>query len=81
MQKAHEKAYHDPNNGLVTVKIEIENTDGGAVVRMYYENPSSGDFDLILTVNGMDALGEGYAGLIVDGNIISHKHIKNFVLE
>ena len=81
MQKAHEKAYHDPNSGLVTVKIEIENTDGGAVVRLYYENPSSGDFDLILTVSGMDALGEGYAGLIVDGNIISHKHIKNFVLE
>ncbi|PWM02726.1 MAG: hypothetical protein DBY05_01510 [Clostridiales bacterium] len=80
MQKAHEKAYHDPNSGLVTVKIEIENIDGKAVVKMYYKNPATGDFDLILTVSGMDELSGGYAGLIVDNNIISHKHIKNFVL-
>ena len=47
---------------------------------MYYKNPATGDFDLILTVSGMDELSGGYAGLIVDNNIISHKHIKNFVL-
>lgn len=80
IQKAHEKAYHDPNNGLVSVKIEIENGDTSAEMRMYFKNPTSGEYDLILTVTGMDKLESGYAGLIVDDNIMSHKHIKNFAL-
>lgn len=78
MQKAHEKRYHDPNNGIVTVKIEIENSGAGAVLKMYFKDPASEDFDLILTVSGLDAIGGGYAGLVIDDNIIDHKHIKDF---
>ena len=78
MQKAHEKGYHDPNNGIVTVKIEIENSGAGAVLKMYFKDPASEDFDLILTVSGLDAIGGGYAGLVIDDNIIDHKHIKDF---
>lgn len=65
---------------MVSVKIEIENGDTSAEMRMYFKNPTSGEYDLILTITGMDKLESGYAGLIVDDNIMSHKHIKNFAL-
>jgi len=82
MQKAHEKGYHDPDSGVVTVKIEIENDAEGdtATLKMLFKNPATGTFDLILTVSGMDKLASGYAGLIVDDDAISHKHIKDFAL-